>query len=242
MGIYGYYLCTHRDEFPPPPCSVAPFNNVRFQEFAKIIYIFAMIPVLNVALLCVALVGPAWLISLCATYLNNRRKRGSPVVSPTIFHFFWFMFCAGIVFGTAVTIEVLVFTNTHSQNMLAFGSLLALTLLLVPGETFVRELYVVLTHDSHESVESYRFSQPVAPYDGPHQSVESYQDPSHATCTSFCVILKSSRLHTYTLFVVLAAQNLLYNQYQQTHSFQTTQQPTIRRPTAAATSVRTRYR
>ncbi|KAF8602710.1 hypothetical protein BDV93DRAFT_185927 [Ceratobasidium sp. AG-I] len=219
MGIYGYYLCTHWAEFPRPPCEVSPFNNIHFQQFAKIVYIIAMIPVLNVALLCIALVGPAWIISLFATHLNDRQKSRRPVVSPAIFNFFWLMICAAIVFGTGVTIEVLVFTNTQSQNLLTFGSLLALTLLSVPGEIFVGELYLVLTRGSREPTES-NHAQLVVRRQGPHRSVERYQVESYGT----------------------SSQDLVRNQSWHYASWRHSRRFTISRPAEVAPTTRSRYR
>ncbi|KAG9092536.1 hypothetical protein FRC07_011637, partial [Ceratobasidium sp. 392] len=61
LGIYGYYVCTHRDAFPAPPCPISVFDNDKFRTFAKVIYIMAMIPVVNVCLLGSFLVGSVWL-------------------------------------------------------------------------------------------------------------------------------------------------------------------------------------
>ncbi|KAG8769111.1 hypothetical protein FRC12_005165 [Ceratobasidium sp. 428] len=140
LGIYGYYVCTHRDAFPPPPCPISVFDDDTFRTFAKVIYIIAMIPVVNVCLLGAFLVGSVWLVSLCATYLSNHHTRKGSV-SPLVFHFFWFLCCGAIAMALGITTEVLLFTNTNSQNMWTFGSLLACILLLVPAETFILELY-----------------------------------------------------------------------------------------------------
>ncbi|KAG9122463.1 hypothetical protein FRC07_001132 [Ceratobasidium sp. 392] len=51
LGIYGYYVCTQRDRFPPIPCHISVFDNAGFRMFAKVVFIVAMIPVVNVCLL-----------------------------------------------------------------------------------------------------------------------------------------------------------------------------------------------
>ncbi|QRV86793.1 hypothetical protein RhiJN_14811 [Ceratobasidium sp. AG-Ba] len=147
LGIYGYYVCTHREAFPPPPCPISVFDDDKFRLFAKVIYIIAMIPIVNVGLLCVVLVGSVWFISLCATHLGSHYSRGK-AISPLVFHFFWFLCCGTIAMILGVTTEVLLFTNTNSQNMWTFGSLLAFILLLVPAETFILELYSVVAPEN----------------------------------------------------------------------------------------------
>ncbi|KAG8746136.1 hypothetical protein FRC10_006002 [Ceratobasidium sp. 414] len=146
LGIYGYYVCTHRDAFPPPPCPISVFDDNKFRTFAKVIYIMAMIPVVNVCLLGAFLVGSVWLISLCATHLSNHQTQGKRV-SLLIFHFFWFLSCGVIAMVLGVTTEVLLFANTNSQNMWTFGSVLACMLLLIPAETFILEMYSVIAPD-----------------------------------------------------------------------------------------------
>jgi uncharacterized membrane protein len=121
------------------------FDDNGFRIFAKVVYIIAMIPVVNVVLLCIILVGSVWLISLIATHLSHHTT--GMRVSPLIFHFFWFITCGAIAVALGTTTEVLLFTNTHSQNMWTFGSMLALILLVVPAETFIGELYSAMASE-----------------------------------------------------------------------------------------------
>lgn len=147
LGVYGYYVSTNRHSFPTPPCNIPLFNHAGFRMFARVVYIIAMIPIVNVGLLCVLLVGTVWMMSWVATYLSsqNSSKRS---VSPLVFNFFWLLVCVIIIVSIGATTEILLFTYTDGQNVWAFGSLLALILLLVPVETFVGELYSVLAPEA----------------------------------------------------------------------------------------------
>lgn len=143
--------------------------------FAKVIYIIAMIPFVNVLLLGILLVGTVWAMSRLATYLRSRNAGkgdaiihyanineaggdddgGKMSVSPHVFNIFWLLVCVIIILSIGTTTETLLFAYTDGQNVWAFGSLLALTLFLVPVETFVRELYSALVpKNSQHSLEN----------------------------------------------------------------------------------------
>lgn len=111
--------------------------------FARAIYIIAMIPIINVILLFVLLVGTVWIMSWIPTHLRSHNL-GKLTVSPVVFNFFWFLVCFIIIVSIGTITEILLFTYTDGQNVWAFGSVFALILLLVPAETFVGELYSVL--------------------------------------------------------------------------------------------------
>ncbi|KAH7340137.1 hypothetical protein B0J17DRAFT_307188 [Rhizoctonia solani] len=143
LGFYGLYVSTNRDKFPRPPCDVPIFNNAGFRIFARVIYIIALIPIVNVMLLCGLLVGTVWVMSWAATRLGSHDSKGKSV-SPMVFNFFWLFVCGIIISAIGVTTEVLLFVNTDSQNVWSFGSLLALILLVVPAETFIGEAYTIM--------------------------------------------------------------------------------------------------
>ncbi|CAE6444107.1 unnamed protein product [Rhizoctonia solani] len=146
LGVYGLYVSMNRDKFPKPPCNIPLFNDAGFRVFARIVYIIALIPILNVLLLCVLLVGTVWVMSWIATRLKDPELRGGSV-SPMVFNFFWLFVCGIIILAIGITTEILLFVNTDSQNVWSFGSLLALILLVVPTETFVGEAYSMMVPD-----------------------------------------------------------------------------------------------
>jgi hypothetical protein len=145
LGVYGFYVSTHRDKFRQldPSCRIPVFNEHGFRIFARVVYIIAMIPIVNVLLLCGLLVGTVWVMSWVATQLGGHESKGRSV-SPMVFNFFWLFVCGIIVLAIGVTTEVLLFANTNGQNVWSFGSLLALVLLVVPAETFIGELYSMM--------------------------------------------------------------------------------------------------
>ncbi|KAF8710899.1 hypothetical protein RHS03_02531, partial [Rhizoctonia solani] len=140
LGVYGFYVSTNRDKFPEPLCKIPVFNEPGFRIFARVVYVIAMIPIVNVLILCGLLVGTVWVMSWVATLLRNHDSKGR-TVSPMVFNFFWIFVCGIIVLAIGVTTEILLFANTDGQSVWSFGSLLALILLVVPAETFVGELY-----------------------------------------------------------------------------------------------------
>lgn len=143
MGVYGYYVSTNRQSFPPTPCNISPFSNGGFRMFARVVYIIAMIPVVNVGLLCALLVGTVWALSWIATYLRDRHAQ-VVAFNPAVFSFFWFFVCSIIALVITITTEAILFAGTDGQNIWSFGSLLALFLLVIPAETFVGQLYSTL--------------------------------------------------------------------------------------------------
>ncbi|CAE6434677.1 unnamed protein product [Rhizoctonia solani] len=147
LGVYGLYVSTNRDKFPPPPCNIPIFNNAGFRMFARVVYIIALIPIINVMLLCMLLVGTVWAMSWVATRLKNHDEQEKSV-SPMVFNFFWLLVCGIIILAIGITTEILLFVNTDSQNVWSFGSLLALILLVVPAETFVGELYSMMVPEN----------------------------------------------------------------------------------------------
>ncbi|KAG8767412.1 hypothetical protein FRC12_006267 [Ceratobasidium sp. 428] len=140
LGVYGYYVCTNRDRFPRPPCSMPIFDNGQFRTFAKVIYMIAMIPVVNVFLFGVPLFGLVWIFSTLATLVRGHYT-DAKTNTLYIFNFFWFLFCGGVAIIITATTEALLFTHTDGQTLWTFGSLLAFTLLVIPLEAFIFELY-----------------------------------------------------------------------------------------------------
>lgn len=169
MAIYGLFVSTHRDEFPTPlssaPCKITFYNDASVRRFGKAVYIIAVIPLVNVGLLCTFLIGfvwlTSWIVTLAVVSVNqaqllttilttnkvpryNISHRAAHLV---IFNVLWLFVCTGIILAVSTTTEILLFGYTDSQSVGSFGGLLALALLLVPTETFFRELYHVLVSE-----------------------------------------------------------------------------------------------
>ncbi|KAG8795429.1 hypothetical protein FRC12_014592 [Ceratobasidium sp. 428] len=144
LGVYGYYVCTHRNDFPTPPCPMSIFDNDRFRTFAKVVYIIAMIPVVNVCLFGAPLFGLVWIVSQLAS--RTRRAKNEMLY---FFNFFWILCCGSIGIIVIATTEVLLFTHTSGQTLWTFGSLLAFALLVIPVEAFIFELYWLAVPDAN---------------------------------------------------------------------------------------------
>ncbi|CAE7144855.1 unnamed protein product [Rhizoctonia solani] len=173
LGVYGLYVSMNRDKFPKPPCNIPLFNDAGFRAFARVVYIIALIPILNVILLCVLLVGTVWVMSWIATRFKHPELQGNSV-SPMVFNFFWLLVCGIIILAIGITTEILLFANTDSQNVWSFGSLLALILLVVPTETFIEEAYSMMVPDKLR----YNFKTTLGTHRRQYKTVHQGQDES----------------------------------------------------------------
>ncbi|KAF8682736.1 hypothetical protein RHS04_02879 [Rhizoctonia solani] len=142
-GAYGLYVTTRRSDFLPPDCVPGVFSD---QVWSIFLYSFAAIPVLNSCMLFAITSVFVWLASVLVTMCTRKGWKGA--VDPIVFCIFWLLEYIMLSVALIVMIEIQLKENTfNDENQSAFGSTLAMALVIVPLKVVAVRMWKLLYGD-----------------------------------------------------------------------------------------------